>query len=396
MMRRFIFILLLFSTGTVYSQKKNSSSTAWSVRMAQSEMKRFPQAWMLDNAKMPRWGYHQGTEFKSMLDLWKHTGDKTYFQYVKGYGDSIITKDGIIKTYKMDSYNIDLVCAGKLLLTLYQETKDSKYKIAVDTLREQMRKHPRTSKGGFWHKLRYPHQMWLDGLYMGAPFLAQYARDFKEPALFDDVANQVKLMAKHTYDAKTGLYYHAWDESKEQKWANKETGQSPNFWGRSVGWFAMALVDVMDYMPKDHKDRKEIIAVIERVAAGIKKYQDASSGVWYQVLDQGNREGNYLESSASSMFVYFLYKAMRHGYIDKSYRTVADNGYDGIIKNFIRENPDGTISITQCCAVAGLGGSPYRDGSYEYYIGEKIVHNDPKAIGPFIGASIEHEMIRKK
>lgn len=371
------------------------ASSPWSVRMAYSEMKRFPLAWQYES-RAPFWGYHQGVTFKAMLDLWKHTSDKTYYEYAKTYGDSVIAEDGTIKTYKVESYNIDMINAGKILFTLYKETGDEKFKKAIMALRDQMRDHPRTSEGGFWHKKRYPHQMWLDGLYMGSPFLAQYARDFHEPALFDDVVNQVRLMAKHTYDPKTGLYYHAWDESKEQKWANKKTGQSPNFWGRSIGWFAMALVDIMDYLPSDHEGRKDIREVINKVAKGIKKYQDKKSGVWYQVVDQGDRKGNYLESSASSMFVYFLYKAVREGYIDDSYRAVADKGYEGILKNFIREDGDGVISITRCCAVAGLGGNPYRDGSYEYYINERIRDNDPKALGPFIWASMEHELLKKE
>jgi unsaturated rhamnogalacturonyl hydrolase len=203
-------------------------------------------------------------------------------------------------------------------------------------------------------------------------------------------------MAKHTYDATTGLYYHAWDESKEQRWANKETGQSPHFWGRSIGWFAMALVDIMDYLPQDHPGRKIVVDAIKKVAAGIKKYQDKTSGVWYQVVDQGTRKGNYLESTASCMFVYFLYKGVREGYLDKSYLPVARKGYDGILKTFIHENPDGTISLTRCCAVAGLGGDPYRDGSYEYYVGERIRDNDPKGVGPFIWASIENERLTKQ
>lgn len=396
-MQKYLFLVFLVCQVSVFSQPmpaKTSVTTAYSIRMAQSEMKRFPQAWMLDHAKTPRWGYHQGVEFKAILDLWKKTGDKTYYNYVKVYGDSIIAADGTIKTYNASAYNIDMICAGNLLFTLYEETKDPKYKTAINTLRDQMRKQPRTSEGGFWHKQRYPYQMWLDGLYMGSPFLAHYAKEFNEPALFDDVVNQVKLMAKHAYDPTTGLFYHAWDESKEQRWANKETGQSPNFWGRSVGWYAMALVDVMDFLPKDHPGREDVIKIINTMAQGVKKYQDKKSGVWYQVLDQGAREGNYLESSASSMFVYFLYKAVRNGYVDGSYKAVAEKGYEGILENFIVENADKTISLTKCCAVAGLGGNPYRDGSYEYYIHERISENDPKAVGPFIDASIEYEMTK--
>ena len=363
----------------------------WSVRMAKSEMARYPLAWQYEG-KTPRWGYHQGVVFKALLDMWQYTEDPQYYNYAHLYADSVINKDGTIKTYSMESYNIDLVNAGKILFPIYAQTKEAKYSVAIQTLRNQMRKQPRTSEGGFWHKKRYPNQMWLDGLYMGAPFLAQYARDFEENALFDDVVNQLVLIAKHTYDPRTGLYYHAWDESREQKWANKETGQSPNFWGRSIGWYAMALVDVLDYLPDDHPGRKEIVKIIQQMAVGIVEYQEDRSGVWYQVVDQGGRKGNYEESSASSMFVYFLYKAVRHGYLPESYRAAADKGYAGLLKTFIREDADGHISLTKSCAVAGLGGDPYRDGSYEYYVGEPVRDNDPKGVGPFIWASIEHEL----
>ncbi len=388
-------LLLVVTDGASQEKLRDISRLPWSERMARSEMSRFPVAWQYETQK-PKWGYHQGVTFKAMLDMWRYTGDKRYYNYTELYGDSVIAEDGTIKTYNVKAYNIDLINAGNILFTLYKETGEEKYRKAIQTLREQMRDQPRTSQGGFWHKQRYPHQMWLDGLYMGSPFLAQYAKAFNEPALFDEVVRQVQLMARHTYDAKTGLFYHAWDESKKQQWADKETGQSPNFWGRSIGWFSMALVDIMDHLPKDHPGRKDIIDVINKVAVGIKKYQDKTSGVWYQVVDQGTRKGNYLESTASCMFVYFLYKGVREGYLDKSYLSTANRGYDGILKTFIRENPDGTISLTHCCAVAGLGGDPYRDGSYEYYIGERIRDNDPKGIGPFIWASMENEMMNKQ
>ncbi|WP_245706140.1 glycoside hydrolase family 105 protein [Catalinimonas alkaloidigena] len=368
----------------------------WSVQMAHSEMERFPEAWMLDFSSRPNWGYTQGLVGTAMLDLWEETGDETYFNYVKAYADTMISDDGTLLHYKREDYNIDKINAGKILFRLYEETGDERYKAVLDTLRDQMREHPRTSEGGFWHKKRYPHQMWLDGLYMGSPFLAQYAAAFDEPALFDDVVNQIRLVDQHMYDPETGLYFHGWDESREQEWADKETGLSPNFWGRSIGWFAMSLVDVMDYLPEDHPGRPKVEEVIRKVAEGIKKYQDDSTGLWYQVVDQGGREGNYLEATASSMYAYFLYKAVREGYLDDSYLAVADQGYDGLTEELIREDPDGTISLTQCCAVAGLGGDPYRSGSYEYYVGETIRDNDPKGTGPFIMASLERERLDRQ
>ena len=378
--------------------KTNVSGTTevpYFVQMANSDIKRNPDPRLLDFRDKPKWEYTNGLICTAMLKVWRETGDKTYFNYAKSYADSMINEKGEIATYKQSDYNIDRVNPGKFLIELYKETGDGKYRLAIETLRDQMRKHPRTSEGGFWHKKRYPHQMWLDGLYMGSPFLAQYAVEFDEPALFEDVARQIILIDKYAWNEEKGLYHHGWDESRKQKWANPETGLSPNIWGRAMGWFSMALVDVLDYFPEDHPKRKEILRVTKKMAGAIAEYQDEKTGLWWQVVDQGDREGNYLESSASSMFVYFLLKATRNGYIDQEFLNVARKGYDGIVKNFITREKDGTLSITNVCSVAGLGGDPYRDGTYEYYINEKRRDNDPKAVGPFIMASLEMEQLKE-
>jgi len=364
-------------------------------KMAESVMKRAPSAWMTDYVKRPKWEYTQGLVCKSFEQLYQITGKQSYKKKKKGYADTLILNDGTILNYKKEEYNIDQINSGKILFMLYSKTNDPKYKIAIETLRDQMRTHPRTSGGGFWHKLRYPNQMWLDGLYMGSPFLAEYAIKFNEPELLDDVVNQFITVQKYTLDAKTGLNYHGWDESKQQKWANPQTGQSPHFWGRAMGWYCMALVDVLDFIPENHPKRSENIDILQKTMTAVVTVQDSTSGVWYQVLDQGNRKGNYLESTASCMFVYSMLKAVRKGYIPKTFLTQATKGYNGILKNFIKENPDSTISLTQCCSVAGLGGNPYRDGSYEYYIGEPIRDNDPKGVGPFIMACIEMDQVKK-
>lgn len=374
---------------------KVSTSAPMSVRMADSDMIRNPKAWMLDFAKEPKWNYTPGLVCSAIQLVWKKTGDKKYFDYIKGYADDMINEDGTIKTYKPEEYNIDKVNPGKFLFGLYEETRDEKYVKAIKLMRDQMRTHPRTSEGGFWHKKIYPHQMWLDGLYMGSPFLVQYAKVFNEPALYDDVARQIELIEKYTYDDKIGLYFHAWDESKEQKWANKETGKSPHVWGRAMGWYAMALVDVLDFFPKDHPKYNFILGNVEKMAKSIVRYQDKATGLWYQVVDQGNREGNYLEGSASSMFSYFLLKAADKGYIGKQYLANAKKGYEGILNNLIKVDANGLVSITQVCGVAGLGGTPYRDGTYEYYINEIKRDNDPKAVGPFIMASLLYEQLKK-
>ena len=367
----------------------------WSERMARSEMKRFPEPWMIEKASKPRWGYTHGLVVKSMLEEWKHTGDSTYYDYAKIYADSLIDNDGHIRTMKYLSFNIDNVNAGKILFDFYVRTGDERYKIAMDTLRKQMREQPRTSEGGFWHKLRYPHQMWLDGIFMASPYLAQYGATFGEPTLQDEAVKQILLIARKTYDPATGLYYHGWDESREQKWASRETGCSPNFWSRSIGWYGAAIVDVLDYLPQETEGRDSVLQILQDLAQTMVKYQDPQSGTWYQVTDQGARKGNYLESSCSAMFIYSLFKAVRMGYIDPSYLDVAKAGYEGFLKNFIEVDKDGVVTITKACAVAGLGGKVYRSGDYDYYINETIRNNDPKAVGPFIMASLEYERLQK-
>jgi len=245
-------------------------------------------------------------------------------------------------------------------------------------------------------KQRYTNQMWLDGLYMGEPFYAECAKDFNTPKDFDDVAKQFALIDQHLYDAKSGLYYHGWDSKKVQDWANKETGASSNFWGRAVGWYAMACVDTLDFLPADHPARAQLIAELKKTAAGIVKWQDPDSGLWWQVMDQGKREGNYLEATASAMFVYALAKGVNEGYLSKGYIPTIEKGYNGIVTKLIKTD-GGKVTLTHCCAVAGLGtyGSKPRDGSFTYYVGEPVVANDLKGVGPFILAGIEMQKLER-
>ncbi len=378
--------ILFYLAGILFFANAFSQKTA--IQFADSEMKRFPEAYQLDHGKKLYFGYSQGLGCLAMLKVWKATGDRKYFDYVVKWADSLINDKGEIYEYKVETYNIDYLNAGKILFDVYKETGNQKYKLAMDRLVRQMKVHPRTLEGGFWHKLIYQHQIWLDGIYMGSPFLAQYGATFNQPELIDDVINQFLICAEHTYDAKTGLYYHAWDESKKQRWANKTTGQSPNFWGRSMGWWMMALVDALDFVPENHPDRAKLIRIVLGLADTLPKYQD-ETGLWYQLLDKGGSPGNYMEASVSSMFLYGFAKAVDKGYIDKKYKAVAEKAYDGLMKNLIVKNQDGTLTLTKCCAVAGLGGDPYRDGSYEYYINERIRDNDAKATGPFIMGCLE-------
>lgn len=338
------------------------------------------------------WNYEVGVVLKGFDELWKATHNDLYFNYMKKIMDSFILDDGSIRTYDLLEYNLDQVTPGRIVLSLYQKTKQEKYKKAAYQLREQLVWQPRTKEGGFWHKHRYPYQMWLDGLYMAEPFYAEFAQIFNEPKDFDDIANQFIWIEKHTRDAKTGLLYHGWDESKKQKWANPVTGQSPEFWSRAMGWYAMALVDVLDYFPKDHPKQKEMLAIFQRLSLALRNYQDQSSGVWYQIIDKANAKGNYLEASASCMFTYALAKGIRKGYLDKGYTPVVRKAFDGLVKTFIQTDSDGTSHLMNSCSGAGLGGTPYRDGTYAYYIKEALRNDDLKGIGPFIEASIEVEL----
>jgi unsaturated rhamnogalacturonyl hydrolase len=378
-------VLFFLLTMPVFLSSQPSVEQPWSVRMAESVMSRHPVTY-------GSWDYVTGTVLKGFEELWRTRGDNRYFQYIKNTLDMVVNENGTIDGYNLLDYNIDEINEGRMLLLLYKETGLEKYKKAADMLRNQLRDHPRTYEGGFWHKLRYPRQMWLDGLYMGSPFYAEYNLLFDEPEDFDDVVLQLTLMEKHARDPITGLLYHGWDESGEQDWADPLTGCSTSFWGRAIGWYAMALVDVLDYLPLDHTGRDSVIAIMSRLAEAMTVFQDESSGVWWQVVDQGVREGNYLESSVSCMMVYALGKAIRKGYINETYQPVVIKAYQGILNEFITENANETINLIQTCTTAGLGYG--RDGSYDYYVyGTTVSVNDGKGVGPFITASLEIERL---
>ena len=366
-----------------------------SVRMARSVMGRYSPGEM-------RWHYEHGLVLQSIFLLGQRMGCEEFCEYVKSMYDTKIAPGGGILTYRESEFNLDQVNPGKVLFLLHEKYGGEHYRIAIETLREQLRKHPRTRAGGFWHKQIYPWQMWLDGLYMQGPFYAQYAAKYGSPADFDDIVLQFTVMESKACDAETGLLYHAWDESREQKWANQDTGCSPHFWGRALGWYCMALLDSLDFVPASCREvADELAAIAGRLLAPLLKYQDPQSGLWYQVLDRGHEAGNYTESSASSMFAYFLLKMLRLGLVPgdeaERVRAAACKAYDGLLGQKLREDPAGTsaqagdLHLSDICAVAGLGGNPYRDGSYGYYVGEPVAIDDFKGVGPFILASMERE-----
>ena len=336
------------------------------------------------------WNYELGTLLEGFDSMWLKTADKRYYDYIKSSVDQFVESAGSIPTWKLDEYQLDNILLGRQLLLLYGVTQDPRYAKAATLLYDQLQHQPRTPSGGFWHKQRYPNQMWLDGLYMAEPFYAEYAETFHHPEAIADIAKQFALMDQHARDPKTGLLYHGWDESKMERWADAKTGLSSQFWARAMGWYMMALVDTLDYLPEGEA-RAELLAQLGRDAAALERFQDAKSGLWFQVMDRGGAKGNYLESSASCMFVYSLQKAVRKGYLPEKYASVAQRGYRGILSRFIQEGPGADVTLTDTVKGAGLGGNPYRDGSYAYYVGEKVIANDPKGVGAFLLASAEME-----
>lgn len=340
-----------------------------------------------------KWSYDFGVVLKGIEAAYLQTKDQKYFDYIQKTMDFFIQENGSIKNYSYESMNIDHVNNGKLLFLLYRETGSEKYKKAMDTLFDQLQNMPRTTEGGFWHKKIYPYQMWLDGLYMGSPFYAEYLLTFKDGNGLEDVIKQFELCYKHTLDKKTGLLYHAWDEKKEQFWADPETGLSQNFWGRSMGWFMMALADTMELL-EGREEQNKLKRIFNDCLTALGKVQDPQTKTWYQVLDQGDRDGNYREASASSMIVYAAAKALRLNLIDQSWEKFVSESYQGLVQEFVFYTSEGWVNLIRNCEVAGLGGEDRRDGSFVYYISEPVITNDFKGYGAFLQATLVMEPLQ--
>ncbi len=359
-----------------------AESLKWSTLTCNTVMTRKPNI----NPKM-KWEYEDGVVLEGFYATYQLTQDKKYLDYIRHNMDLFIDEKGNISPYSLEEFNIDHVNNGKILIDLYLETQEPRYKAAIELLRQQLARHPRTTEGAFWHKSIYPYQIWLDGLYMGAAFYTKYAHYFNEPAIFDDALKQFILCEKHLRDAKTGLLYHAWDEKKIQLWCNPDTGLSSHFWGRSMGWLAMALIDSIEYFPEQHSGKQTLIEMYRRTMQALMAVRDQSTGLWYQILDLHDRPGNYLESSASAMIIYALQKGIHAGYLDPQWQNEIDKSYQNYIREFILQTREGLVNVNKMCHVAGLGGVDKRDGSYTYYISEPIVANDHKGVGAFILAS---------
>lgn len=367
------------------------TALAWSTRLARAEVERLGTSLQFGGFdhvgnRDARWSYTTGLLAQAMDDLSAATGDPTFAAWGKSTIDSYVAADGEIRTYDASLYNIDHVNSGKMLLRYLERTGDEKYRQAADAIRAQLADHPRTSEGAFWHKQIYPWQLWLDGVYMGMPFLAHHSLVDSDEHGIEEAVGEFLIADRRLRDPGTGLYYHAWDEKAAQAWADPDTGLSPYFWSRGMGWFAAALVDVLDYVPEERTDLREpLIAIIRDLADALLEHR--VDGVWYQVSDQPDRTGNYPEASGSSMFVYMLAKAVNQGYLDAGYRDAVVESYESLVDEFVAVHSNGDVSLKNVCQVAGLGFG--RDGSYRYYMSEPVVSNDPKGVGPFIMAGIE-------
>ena len=361
----------------------------WSVRMAETVMNSYDSLvyYNSDSGKNIKWQYDVAMVGSAIDKLGEK--DEKYSDYLENYLDYFIDSDGTVKNYKKEDYNLDNINPAKNLITLYKRTGEEKYELALNKFIDQLKNQPTTKEGGFWHKKRYPWQMWLDGIYMASPFMAQYAQEFNDKEWFGVAARQVTLIYKMTADSATGLLYHAWDESHEQRWCDSLTGRSHQFWGRAMGWYMMALADMLDYLPENYPQREEILNIFNNTAEALLKVRDPATGLWYQVLDKGGNPGNYLEASCSCMFTYAFAKGARNKYLPEKYYSIAEDSFNAILKQFINVDPDGKLTLKDVCGGCGLGGNPYRDGTYNYYITEKKVDNDPKGVGPFILAAIE-------
>ena len=372
-----------------------AAETPLSLRVVRSEMERNPAASYIDGQEGKlKWNYTTGLELKAMLDVYDVCGDTAILDYADAWYDAVIDSCGRIYKYRKSNYSTDHICPGRTLFSLYDLTGKDKYRAAMDTLYLQLQSQPRTPEGGFWHKQIYPEQMWLDGLYMAQPFYAEYTVRYVTDSLerqanFRDIARHFQIVFDHTYDPATGLLRHAWDASHEMFWSHPETGQSDHAWGRAMGWYVMALAEVIEILPAG-EEQDSLIVLLDQLYQTLPLYADQETGMWFQVLDRPYAEGNYLEATASAMFVYVWLKGNRLGILGNP--DGALQAYDALLNTFVSEEGD-LVNLNGCCEVAGLGGKDMRRGDYDYYIGEPVRANDPKGIGPLIWAALEYEKL---
>ena len=339
--------------------------------------------------KKSTWEYIDGCMIKAIMEMYAITKDEKYFAFADAFIDAKVFEDGSIEGYNVEEKNIDNVNAGKTLFELYDLTGKEKYRKAIDLIYSQIKDMPRTEAGNFWHKNIYPNQVWLDGMYMGQPFYMEYETRFNNKKNYEDIYNQFKNVIEIMRDPKTGLYYHAYDSSREMFWCDKVTGLSQNFWLRALGWYSMALLDTLD---KADKSEEKICTLLKDAFVDLMdamlKYQD-ESGMWYQVVNFGGMDRNYLETSGSSIMAYALLKGVRLGYLPAEYAQYGKKAFDGVCEKYLTTDEKGDLHLDGICLVAGLGGAAHRPGTYDYYMSEPIVKDDAKGVGPFLLAYTE-------
>ncbi len=381
----FLFAAIAFNIQSL-DHKNYRNELKWSVRMANSVIARSDSLiYYVD--RNPKWAYD--VAFLGMAVDRLGNIDVKYSKYMEDWVNYFVRSDGSVADYSIKEYNLDRIFPGRNVITLYKRNPEPKYKIALDNFIEQLKTQPKTKSGGYWHKNIYPYQMWLDGIFMASPYMAQYAKEFNAPEWFDVACTQTKMIYSETLDPQSGLLMHAWDESRSQKWCDPVTGQSHYPWSRAMGWYILAVEDILENLPENHPDRPDLIKILQKTCEALAKVQDPKTGLWFQVLNSGTREGNYLEGSGSAMYAYAFARGVHKKWLDNKFLCLADQAFDGIIKKLITVDEKGYVTMHNICGGCGLGGNPYRDGSYKYYVDEKRVNNDPKGVAPFIMAAIE-------
>lgn len=356
--------------------------------------------WNIENikhGKEPGWNYIDGCMMTSLYSIYKLTGNKKYLEFIDKFIDYYVFDDGSIRGYELDTYNVDNLNEGRVLFDLYKETCKEKYLKAIELLHKQLLGQPRTAIGNFWHKKIYPNQVWLDGLYMAQVFYMRFETEVNRGKNYPDIVRQFKNVYENMYDKEKKLYYHGWDYSRTAFWADAHTGLSKSFWLRSIGWYTVGLVDAIGYMDRSQPDLKaELITIFRKTITGLEQYIDPHKHMFWQVVDQGGREGNYLETSGSAMIAYAMMKGARLGYVEKRFAEVGKMVFDGICNEYLTET-EGKLNLGGICLMAGLGpeDKPNRDGTFEYYISEPVVENDAKGTGPFVMAYTEVKRLLK-
>jgi unsaturated rhamnogalacturonyl hydrolase len=388
-------LIITYLTNAKSYIASHNEPKAWSEVIAKTILTTYPDPAKLEIFSQGQWSYTNGYFLNALSESYFKTKNPEYLDYIKQWVNLFVKENGKLDSikYRRKDFELDNILPGRLLLFLYQHTGDKRYAIMAAQLIDQLNNQPKTSEGGFWHKKVYTQQMWLDGIYMGDVYLAQYASVFNQPQYFDEAAKQMELIYKHTLDTKTGLLYHGWDESKNKIWANSQTGASPEFWGRALGWYIMALVDGLDYFPANHPERKALLQIFKDLSASLAKYQDTATGMWYQVVNKGQLPGNWVESSCTAMFAYAFAKGFQKGYLGPEYLAKASGAFKGLIAKEVYFDDQDKIYLTGTVKVGTLN-LKVSKGDYDYYINVDRRINDFKGIAALMYLALTLEDLK--